>query len=129
MWSFSGSASKRVMPSGKVGSGAAARHYVAKRVPSGLVDRTVPADAFATFAAAQVSLPTAAEMGIVPRRCGSYRLRECSMSLDAFFLTILIVIPRRVIPGVAARLRLGLRALRRRPLDHRRYSLMRRGYL
>lgn len=51
------------------------------------------------------------------------------MSLDALVLTILIVILLRVIPGVAARLRSGLRALRRRPFDHRRYSLMPLGYL
>ena len=118
------------MPSGKVGSGAAARHYVAKRVPPGLVDRTVPADAFTTFAAGSSLIADGGRNEhCFTRRCGSYRLRECSMSLDAVFLTILIVIRRRVIPGVAARLRLGLRALRRRPLDHRRYSLMRRGYL
>ena len=51
------------------------------------------------------------------------------MSPEALVLTILIVIPRRAIPGVAARLRLALRALRRRPFDHRRHSLMLRGYL
>ena len=51
------------------------------------------------------------------------------MSRDALVLTILIVIQRRVIPGVAARLGLRLRAVRRRPFDHRRYSLMLRGYL
>jgi hypothetical protein len=51
------------------------------------------------------------------------------MSLDALFLIVLIVILRRVIPGVAARLGLGLRAIRRRAFDHRRYSLMLRGYL
>ena len=51
------------------------------------------------------------------------------MSLAFLFLTILTLIPRRVIPGVAARLRLGLRALHRRPFAHRRYSLMLRGYL
>jgi hypothetical protein len=48
------------------------------------------------------------------------------MSLDVGVQTILIVIPRRAIPGLAAPLRSGLRAL---PFDHRRYSLMLRGYL
>ena len=51
------------------------------------------------------------------------------MSRDALVLTTLIVILLRAIPGVAARLRLGLGALRRRPFDHRRHSLMLRGYL
>jgi hypothetical protein len=51
------------------------------------------------------------------------------MSLDALFLVAPIVILRRVIPGVAARLGLRLRAIRRRPFDHRRHSLMLRGYL
>jgi hypothetical protein len=69
-------------------------------------------------------------MGIVSREdAGSYRLREGSMSLEARVQTILIVIPRRAIPGLAARLRSGLRALRWRPFDHRRHSLMLRGYL
>jgi hypothetical protein len=51
------------------------------------------------------------------------------MSLDALFLVVPIVILWRVIPGVTARLGLGLRAIRRRTFDHRRYSLMLRGYL
>ena len=51
------------------------------------------------------------------------------MSLDALLLIVPIVILRRVIPGAAARLALGLRAIRRRPFDHRRHSLMLRGYL
>jgi hypothetical protein len=51
------------------------------------------------------------------------------MSLDALFLIVLIVILRRVIPEVAARLGLGPRAIPRRPFDHRRYSLMLWGYL
>jgi hypothetical protein len=55
--------------------------------------------------------------------------KECSMSLDVLFLIVLIVILRRVIPGVAARLGLGLRAIPPRPFDHRRHSLMLRGYL
>jgi len=50
------------------------------------------------------------------------------MSLDALVLIVPIVILRRVIPGVAARLGLRLRATRR-PFDHRRYSLVLRGYL
>jgi hypothetical protein len=61
-------------------------------------------------------------MRIVPAQ------RECSMSLDALVLIVPIVILRRVIPGVAARLGLRLRATRR-PFDHRRYSLVLRGYL
>ena len=118
------------MPSGKVGSGAAARHCVAKRVPSGLVDGAVPADAFTTSAAGSSLIADGARNGhCFTRRCGWYRPRECSMSRDALVLTILIVIQRRVIPGVAARLGLRLRAVRRRPFDHRRYSLMLRGYL
>jgi hypothetical protein len=118
------------MPSGKVASGAAARYWIAKRVPSGLVDRTVRADAFATFAAGSSLIADGARNGhCFTRTCGSYRLRECSMSLDALFLIVLIVILRRVIPGVAARLGLGLQAIPRRPFDHRRHSLMPRGYL
>ena len=88
------------MPSGKVASGAAARHYVAKRVPSGLVDRTVPADASTTFAAGSSLIADGARNGhCFTQRCGSYRLRECSMSPDALVLNV------------------------------RRYSLMLRGYL
>jgi hypothetical protein len=51
------------------------------------------------------------------------------MSLGALVLIVPTVILRRIIPGVAARLGLRLRAIRRRPFDHRRYSLMLRGYL
>ena len=117
------------MPSGKVASGAAARHYAANRVPSGLsIGRSLP---MLSHVCSSLSLiADGARNGhCFTRRCGWYRLTECSMSPDALVLTILSVIPRRVIPGVAARLRLGLRALRRRPFDHRRYSLMLRGYL
>src|SRR5215831_2718353 len=86
MWSSSVSASRRVMPSGKVASGAAARHDAAKRVPSGLVDRTSLPMLSPRLQQAQVSLPTAPEMGIVSRE-DAYRQR-IFVSLDALALNV-----------------------------------------
>ena len=115
------------MPSGKAGSGAVARHDVAKRVPSGPGRSNSPSRCFRHVCSSSSLIADGARNGhCFTRRCGSYRLREGSMSLDVLVQTILIVIPRRVTPGVAARLRSGLPAL---PFDHRRYSLILRGYL
>ena len=118
------------MPSAKVGSAAAARHYATKRVPPRLGRSGSPCRCFHDVCSRLKSLcRRRPKWALFHAKMRIIRLRECSMSLAALVLTILSVIPRRVIPGVAARLRLGLRALRRRPFDHRRYSLMLRGYL
>ena len=74
----------------------------------GWADRAVPADAFTTFAAGSSLIADGARNGhCFTQRCGSYRLRECSMSPEALVLTILIVILRRVIPGGGRAARVG----------------------